>query len=630
MLSSHDALWFSPDGKNLAFLKFNETLVPEYRLQKYESQRSSIYPEELAVKYPKPGYPNPTVTLHIASTTKDANVNSVKSDHAVLFNSAAKLFADDDRLIVEVKWSAAHDTTTTATNHPLLTRIMNRVQDIQHIFLISATTSIAVDPTSKKEVYGQEWKGELVRNETNKDNAWFQQLQPIRMLKNGGIGNSYLELKETEAGFTHIAYYDDFNATQPARWLTTGEWEVTDISSIDEEKGIVYFISTEEGSIQRHLYSVHMDAANTKKKLTPPSNIPHTAVLPELEWPPASTPIVKNSTDAISTTNEVLNGEKLLRLRRRHDDGDDIYNNLRSRSPAPRPFPIPPPDKQLGVIGFWEARFSPKSKYYHLRYTGPDVPFSKIIGVETSKGETEKRRVLIYDLKLIFLQKDFNHDMEGWGGDKARRGIQFYNLPLTKYLTIKNAVGDDINVKLTTPPGYDPTGTTQKYPVLLRVYGGPNSQMVQATYEFGFMSAVANMGVVVLVVDGRGTGYKGRAFRACVNRQLGSVEVEDQIAAGKWAAALPFVDATRIGIWGWSYGGYMAAKVLEADSGVFSMAMSVAPVTDWLFYGTNTERGRRGDDWRHWEMEYEDEKLVLTPLPPLLLSQKTQSTLNAI
>jgi len=93
------------------------------------------------------------------------------------------------------------------------------------------------------------------------------------------------------------------------------------------------------------------------------------------------------------------------------------------------------------------------------------------------------------------------------------------------------------------------------------------------------------------VVDGRGTGFKGRKFRNLVYRHLGHLEAEDQIAAAQIWSEKSYVDASRIGIWGWSYGGYIVSKVVEADSGVFSMAIAVAPVTDWRFYNSiYTER----------------------------------------
>lgn len=96
---------------------------------------------------------------------------------------------------------------------------------------------------------------------------------------------------------------------------------------------------------------------------------------------------------------------------------------------------------------------------------------------------------------------------------------------------------------------------------------------------------IANSGFITAVVDGRGTGFKGRKYRAVVSKHLGKYEVQDQITAARYLASLPFVDEKRIAIWGWSYGGYMAAKVVEANPPEIALGMSVAPVTDWRYYG---------------------------------------------
>ena len=151
--------------------------------------------------------------------------------------------------------------------------------------------------------------------------------------------------------------------------------------------------------------------------------------------------------------------------------------------------------------------------------------------------------------------------------------------------------GYELNVLEILPPGIDTSGR-KKYPVLIRVYGGPGSQMVSNQWEREWHSYLAcEKKYVILAIDGRGTGFKGRPLRNAVVDNLGHYEVIDQIAAARDAAKRTYVDHTRIGIWGWSYGGYMASKVIEADSGIFSLGMAVAPVTNWLYYDSiYTER----------------------------------------
>lgn len=134
----------------------------------------------------------------------------------------------------------------------------------------------------------------------------------------------------------------------------------------------------------------------------------------------------------------------------------------------------------------------------------------------------------------------------------------------------------------------------REYPVLMFVYGGPGSQTVQDSWggrNDPWFQYLVQQGYIVVSVDNRGTGARGQEFKKCTYKQLGVLEVEDQIAAARYLAAMPQVDGDRIGIFGWSYGGYMSSGCLFRASEVFRMAIAVAPVTHWKFYDTiYTER----------------------------------------
>jgi dipeptidyl aminopeptidase/acylaminoacyl peptidase len=125
---------------------------------------------------------------------------------------------------------------------------------------------------------------------------------------------------------------------------------------------------------------------------------------------------------------------------------------------------------------------------------------------------------------------DFLKYFEDW--DDVARNYKQLAFPITSYFTIKNEMGDNLDVKMIVPADFDPTGAT-KYPVLMQVYGGPNSQMASMAYNVDFMSKLATKQIITMFVDGRGTGFKGRAFRAAVSKDLGRLEVEDQIVGGK-------------------------------------------------------------------------------------------------
>jgi dipeptidyl-peptidase-4 len=131
----------------------------------------------------------------------------------------------------------------------------------------------------------------------------------------------------------------------------------------------------------------------------------------------------------------------------------------------------------------------------------------------------------------------------------------------------------------------------RRYPVIVEVYGGPGVQNVRKAWGGLFRQYLAQQGYVVFTVDNRGSAFRGRAFEGALYRRMGTVEVEDQIRGVDYLRTLPFVDGTRIGVFGWSYGGYMALMSMVKAPGHFTAGASGAPVTDWRLYDTHyTER----------------------------------------
>lgn len=166
-----------------------------------------------------------------------------------------------------------------------------------------------------------------------------------------------------------------------------------------------------------------------------------------------------------------------------------------------------------------------------------------------------------------------------------------YNLPKAEFLTFNTSDGVSLNAYMIKPSDFDPA---KKYPVLIYNYSGPGSQSVLDTWG-GFNglwhAVIADKGYIIFVVDGRGTGGRGKAFKNIVYKNLGYWEANDQIEGAKYLASLNYVDKDRIGIWGWSYGGYMSALTLLKGADYFKAAVSVAPVIHWKFYDSiYTER----------------------------------------
>lgn len=143
--------------------------------------------------------------------------------------------------------------------------------------------------------------------------------------------------------------------------------------------------------------------------------------------------------------------------------------------------------------------------------------------------------------------------------------------------------GQTLNGYIIKPKDFN---VSKKYPVIMYQYSGPGSQEVLNRWQFDWMDAFVEAGYVVVCVDGRGTGGRGRAFTDIVYRDLGHYETIDQIAAARHAASLPYVDASRIGIFGWSYGGYETLMAATEPDAPYAAAVAVAPVTDWRFYDT--------------------------------------------
>lgn len=160
-----------------------------------------------------------------------------------------------------------------------------------------------------------------------------------------------------------------------------------------------------------------------------------------------------------------------------------------------------------------------------------------------------------------------------------------------EFFSFKTTDNIVLNGYMVKPTDFDPQ---KQYPVLMYVYGGPGSQLVLNAWGASrelWLQHLAQQGYIVVCVDNRGTGGRGKEFKDITYGQLGKYEAEDQIEAAKYLGSLGYVDETRIGIWGWSYGGYMSSLCLFLGSDYFKAAIAVAPVSSWRFYDTiYTER----------------------------------------
>ena len=206
------------------------------------------------------------------------------------------------------------------------------------------------------------------------------------------------------------------------------------------------------------------------------------------------------------------------------------------------------------------ADFSTTFKYFINHHTTANTPH-----YITLNDNTGKEKMLLGD----------NADLKNRLTDYTISPKQFFQI---------NVNGNDLNAWKIVPADFD---STKKYPVLMFVYGGPGSNTVKDEWggpNYFWFQLLANEGYVVISVDNRGTGGRGAAFKKMTYKQLGKYETEDQIAAAKYLATLPYIDGSRIGIFGWSYGGYMSSLCITKGADVFKTAIAVAPVTNWRYY----------------------------------------------
>jgi dipeptidyl-peptidase-4 len=220
-------------------------------------------------------------------------------------------------------------------------------------------------------------------------------------------------------------------------------------------------------------------------------------------------------------------------------------------------------------VGGNAATFSPNFQYYINTFSSASQP--TIYTLNESKAGKE--------IKVIENNQDLAAKLKG------------YNLPSKEFFVLKTEKGNELNAWIMKPKDFD---ASKKYPVFMVQYSGPGSQQVVnqwgSSNEYWYMM-LAEQGYIVIDVDGRGTGFKGADFKKVTQLQLGKYEVEDQIDAAKVIGNYPYVDKSRIGIWGWSFGGFMASNCIFQGADVFKMAIAVAPVTNWRFYDSiYTER----------------------------------------
>ncbi len=428
---------WSPNSEQIAFISFDESDVPEFSMDIYGKDLYQ-YPE--VFKYPKAGEKNAVVALHqftLATGTRQE----------------VSLGRNEEFYIARINYSP---------NGLLAAQLLNRHQNVLDFYYINSN-------------------GEATIAFTEKDAAYIDVTDDLTFLKDG----NFLWTSEKD-NWRHIYLYDAEGKEKLQ--ITKGNWDVTSYYGYDDRSKRIYFQSTEDGSINRSIYSISLKGKK-KKKLS----------------------------------------------------------------------------SQTGTNS---ASFSKNFTYYINTFSSATAPTVYTLNnAEDGKSIREIKNNNSLQLKL----KD-------------------YKVAQKEFSTI-NINGNELNMWTMKPQDFDPSNT---YPLFMTQYSGPGSQSVANSWYGAndyWYSMLANEGYIVVCVDGRGTGFKGADFKKVTQKELGKYEVEDQIAAAKKLGAMNYIDASRVGIWGWSYGGFMSSNCLLKGNDTFSMAIAVAPVTNWRFYDSiYTER----------------------------------------
>lgn len=426
-------------GDRIAFLRFDESKVPEFSMDIFGSD---LYPDQQVFKYPKAGQANSDVSLHMYDVATEATQEIDLGDYS-------------DFYIPRIKW--------TNKDYILSAQVLNRHQDQLDLIFVNA------EDHSTKVVL------------TEKDEAYVDVTDNLTFLED----NSFIWTSERD-GYNHIYLYAENGKLK--NQVTKGNWEVTNYYGYDKESNRLFYQSTENGSVNRDVYSIKTNGKG-KKRLT----------------------------EKTGTNN---------------------------------------------------ADFSTDFTYFINAFTNVETPMEYTLHL--AKNGKLVREIKNND-ELLEVEKPYHFSPK-----------ELSTLPVN---------GNELNMWIIKPSDFD---ESKKYPLLMFQYSGPGSQSVSNSYfntNDYWYQLLANQGYIIACVDGRGTGFKGAEFKKVTQNELGKYELEDQIAAAKKLGELDYIDADRIGIWGWSFGGFMASNAILKGNDIFTMAIAVAPVTSWRFYDTiYTER----------------------------------------
>lgn len=256
-------------------------------------------------------------------------------------------------------------------------------------------------------------------------------------------------------------------------------------------------------------------------------------------------------------------------------------------------------DEKTKTLYYTSTEVSPLERhFYAITLNGKKTKLSQAPGMHTINMSSDFQFYIDYYTTaahptVVSLYKTKGNALQKVLEDNGSlaKVLDEYGFAAKEFFAFKTVDGTALNGYMLKPKNFD---ASKQYPVLVYQYSGPGSQNVNNLWggsHFFFHQMLVQKGYIVAVIDSRGTGGRGEQFKKLTYKQLGKYELEDHIAGAKFLSTLEYVDDSRIGIWGWSYGGYMSSLAMTKGAGTFKMGIAVAPVTNWRFYDTiYTER----------------------------------------
>jgi dipeptidyl-peptidase-4 len=428
----NEGMYWSPDGKQLAFYRIDQTEVTDYPQVDLTGRIAVAAP----IKYPMAGMKSQKLKLGIF------NFN---------LNEIVYLQTDgpENQYITSVTWSPE--------GKYIYAGILNRGQDHLKLNKYESSTGklILTLFEERNDRYVEPLQG-----------LYFQENDPTKFI-----------WQSRRDGWNHLYLYD--TEGNLIKQVTNGDWEVLNLLGYDPATNALYYESTMESPLERHLYKTNIKTGKTE-------NI--------------------TAREGIHRVNPSADMEYFI----------DIYSGL-----------------------------SMARAYYLL----------------DSKGN-----------KLSVLKEDADPYKDYKTGE------------MSIFTILSDDGNTDLYCRLIKPVDFDPA---KKYPVIVYVYGGPHAQMINKSWTGGagfFLYYLAQQDYVVFTLDNRGSANRGKEFESIIHRQLGEKEMEDQMAGIRYLKTLDYVDTTRIGVDGWSYGGFMTISLMLRNPGVFKVACAGGPVIDWLWY----------------------------------------------